>query len=172
MSHAQFPVFGAARLDNSSAASVILNHMVEYGKGELDRVFGAMADPTRRAMLAALSDKASTISELARPFPVSFSAISKHVLVLERAGLIRREVLGREHHLRLEAKPLRDAAAWLEHYREFWEVRLDALERHIVARRKRPKLSKGDESDSHGRKQTRGSKSDSRQPRRGVRRLD
>jgi DNA-binding transcriptional ArsR family regulator len=146
--------------------------MVEYSNGELDRVFAAMSDPTRRTMLAALSGKPSTISELARPFPVSFNAISKHVLVLERAGLIRREVLGREHHLRLEAKPLRDAAAWLEHYREFWEVRLDALERHIVARRKRLKLSKGDESGSHGRKQTRGSKNDSRQPRRGVRRLD
>ena len=68
---------------------------------------------------------------------MSLNAVSKHVKVLERAGLIRRDVIGREHYCHVEIEPLRRAAAWLEHYREFWEVRLDALARHVVAQRKR-----------------------------------
>lgn len=113
--------------------------MVEHQSPALDRVFAAVADPTRRAILTALSHRPATVTELARPFPVSLNAISKHVKVLERAGLIHREVIGREHHCRLEARPLRRATAWLEHYRGFWEMRLDALERHIATQRKRSK---------------------------------
>lgn len=106
--------------------------MVEYSSGgELDRVFSALADPTRRAILQALSRRPATINEIAQPFPVSLNAISKHVMVLERAGLVRREILGREHHCRIDTHPLRDANAWLEHYREFWEQRMDALQVYV-----------------------------------------
>jgi DNA-binding transcriptional ArsR family regulator len=111
--------------------------MVERENAALDRVFLAVADPTRRAILAALSHGPATVTKIARPFPVSLNAISKHVKTLERAGLIRREVIGREHYCSLRATPLRQARAWLDHYREFWEVRLDALERHLLGRRKR-----------------------------------
>ncbi len=109
----------------------------------LDRVFSAVADPTRRAILAALAQKPATVTEIAKPFPVSLNAISKHILVLERAGLIRREIVGREHHCRLDPEPLHKASAWLDHYRRFWEIRLDALERHIITRKKREKRSHG-----------------------------
>ncbi|MCU1273436.1 MAG: transcriptional regulator, ArsR family, partial [Bryobacterales bacterium] len=109
---------------------------VECHHAALDRVFAAVSDPTRRAILAALSDKPATITEIAAPFPVSLNAISKHIMVLERAGLIHREVSGREHRCRLRTEPLREASAWLDHYRRFWDVRLDALEHHILAKRK------------------------------------
>ncbi len=111
--------------------------MVEHSPEALDRVFAAVADPTRRAILAALTQGPATITEIARPFPVSLNAVSKHVLVLERAGLVRREIQGREHHCRLEPAPLRKASQWLEHYRQFWNVRLDALEHYILSNRKR-----------------------------------
>ena len=100
----------------------------------LDRVFAAVADPTRRAILARLAKGPATIGDLARPFPVSFNAVSKHVKVLEGAGLIRRRVVGRRHFCAVEPKALEDAAAWLAHYRAFWTVRLDALERHFLRR--------------------------------------
>lgn len=109
--------------------------MVEYHQ-DLDAVFAAVADPTRRAILAALVRKPATVTEIAEPFPVSLNAISKHLMVLERAGLIRRKVIGREHHCSIEPKPLRQAAAWFDHYRRFWEDRLDSLERHLAARQK------------------------------------
>ena len=96
----------------------------------------ALADPTRRGILAALSNKPATITEIAAPFPVSLNAISKHIMVLERAGLIHREVSGREHRCRLRPEPMREASVWLDHYRQFWDVRLDALEHHILAKRK------------------------------------
>src|SRR6516165_6622865 len=102
----------------------MINRMVEYQR-DLDAVFAAVADPTRRAILAALARKPATVTEIARPFPVSLNAISKHLMVLERAGLIRRRVVGREHHCSIEPKPLRNAAAWFDHYRMFWEERLD-----------------------------------------------
>jgi DNA-binding transcriptional ArsR family regulator len=94
----------------------------------LDRVYGAIADPTRRAIVAALADGEVRVGDLAARFPMTFNAVSKHVKVLERAGLVRRRIQGREHRLRLDPRPLREAAGWLEHYREFWNLRLDALE--------------------------------------------
>jgi DNA-binding transcriptional ArsR family regulator len=111
--------------------------MVEHQRATLDHVFAAVADPTRRAILAALSRKPATITQIARPFPVSLNAISKHIKILERAGLVRRTVVGREHYCHLEAQPLQRATAWLEHYRAFWGVRLAALERHVLATRTR-----------------------------------
>ena len=125
------------KLDGEAGATIYFNRMVEYGPNVLDQVFAAVADPTRRAILDVLARRPAKITEIARPFPVSLNAISKHIKTLERAGLIRREVVGREHYCHLEPRPLRRATAWLEHHRAFWEARLDALERHIVANRKR-----------------------------------
>jgi len=110
--------------------------MVEYVSRTLDRVFAAVADPTRRAILENLTQGPATVTEIARSFPVSLNAVSKHIMVLERAGLIRREIQGREHHCSLAVRPLREATAWLDHYREFWETRLDALEQHLAAKKK------------------------------------
>jgi len=106
--------------------------MVEYHPVALDRVFSAVSDPIRRAILESLAQKPATITEIATPFSVSLNAVSKHVMVLERAGLIRREILGREHRCWLEPQPLREATAWLAHYRHFWNVRLDALEKYVA----------------------------------------
>ena len=99
---------------------------------DLNRVYGAIADPTRRAILGMLGGREITVGTLADRFPISFNGVSKHVKVLEQAGLVRRRVSGREHWLRLRPAPLRDASRWLEHYREFWETRLDALEEFLV----------------------------------------
>jgi DNA-binding transcriptional ArsR family regulator len=114
-------------LTSAEASLTMFNLMVEHHGKQLDRVFSAIADPTRRAILQEIARKPSIITDLARSFPVSLNAVSKHVMVLERAGLVRREIKGRTHICRLEPRPLRDANLWLEQYREFWNVRLDAL---------------------------------------------
>jgi|SRR5262245_5307289 len=101
----------------------------------LDRVYGAIADPTRRAILDRLARGDANVGGLAGRFPISFNGVSKHVKVLERAGLVERTVYGREHRLRIVPAPLRRAAEWLEHYRTFWEARLDALEAMLAAER-------------------------------------
>jgi DNA-binding transcriptional ArsR family regulator len=96
----------------------------------LDATFAALADPTRRAILARLASGEASVKELAKPFSMSQPAISKHLRVLERAGLISRGRDAQRRPRRLEAKPLAEATAWLERYREFWEgnyQRLDAL---------------------------------------------
>ena len=98
----------------------------------LDRVYGAIADPTRRDMLGILANGEVNIGMLAQRFPISFNGVSKHVKVLEQAGLVRRTVRGREHWLRLRPAPLREASRWLEHYRQFWDARLQALEDFLV----------------------------------------
>ena len=98
----------------------------------LDQVYGAIADPTRRAILGLLAAGDENVGGLAGRFPMSFNAVSKHVKVLERAGLVRRRVRGREHMLRLQPGPLREASRWLEYYRTFWDARLDALEAMLV----------------------------------------
>jgi len=100
------------------------------GYGQLDATFAALADPTRRAILARLTLGEASVTELAQPFKMSQPAISKHLKVLERAGLISRDRDAQRRPRRLEAKPLADANAWLESYRQFWEgsfQRLDAL---------------------------------------------
>ena len=98
---------------------IIFNRLVEH---KLDDVYGAIADPTRRAILAMLANGEVNVGKVVDQFSISFNGVSKHVKVLERAGLIERTVVGREHRLRLNPKPLRDAAQWLDHYREFWEI--------------------------------------------------
>ena len=94
----------------------------------LDQVYDAIADPTRRAILGILAEGETNVGSLAERFPISLNGVSKHVKVLERAGLVERTILGREHRLRLNAEPLQEASKWLEHYRTFWNDRLSALE--------------------------------------------
>ena len=95
---------------------------------KLDDVFGALADPTRRAMLRSLAAGERNIGALAAPFRMSFAAASKHVRVLERAGLVRRQVKGRTHLCRLETRPLEGAHDWLGFYERFWNEQFDALD--------------------------------------------
>jgi DNA-binding transcriptional ArsR family regulator len=98
--------------------------------GRLDATFAALADPTRRAILARLASGEASVNELAQPFDMSQPAVSKHLKVLERAGLISRGLDAQRRPRKLEAKPLAEANEWLERYREFWEAsfgRLDAL---------------------------------------------
>lgn len=102
--------------------------MVELHADALSMVFRALGDPTRRAMLRRLSAGERTVGELAEPFQMSLAAASKHVKVLERAGLVRRTVRGRTHHCRLDAEGLAKAQRWLAFYQRFWTERLDALD--------------------------------------------
>ena len=100
----------------------------------LGRIFGALSDPTRRGILARLREGEATIGALAEPLPMSLAAVSKHVQVLERAGLLQREVRGREHLISLDAAPLREAADWALEYQNFWEERLDAPDQVLRTR--------------------------------------
>lgn len=102
--------------------------MVEHDSPRLDTIFHALSDATRRGMLASLALGEKSVGELAEPFAMSFAGASKHVKVLEEAGLIRREVRGRTHVCSLEPGPLASADQWLRHYERFWTGRLDALE--------------------------------------------
>jgi DNA-binding transcriptional ArsR family regulator len=104
----------------------------------LDQVYGAIADPTRRAILGILAEREMNVGSLAKRFPISLNGVSKHVKVLERAGLVERTVQGREHRLRLNPEPLREAAIWLEHYQRFWDDRLRALEAHLLKKDRKP----------------------------------
>jgi DNA-binding transcriptional ArsR family regulator len=101
--------------------------MVEQS-AHLDAVFHALSDPTRRAMLGHLAERERTIGELATPFSMSFAGASKHVRVLENAGLVTRTIRGRTHLCRLRAARLAEANAWLRRYERFWTDRLDMLE--------------------------------------------
>ena len=109
----------------------MLNHMVNYNQHRLDLVFGALAHPIRRGILARLSNGETTIAELARPFRVSAPAITRHMRILEEAGLLSRTKQGRAHRCRLEQKRMQEAEAWIEDHRKFWNQRLDALERYL-----------------------------------------
>ena len=103
--------------------------MVEFQQTQLDTVFHALGDATRRRMLGRLAQQGElTVGQLAEPFEMSLAAASKHVKALEAAGLIRREVRGRIHLCRLDAAPLSAAHDWLRHYERFWTTRLDRLE--------------------------------------------
>jgi DNA-binding transcriptional ArsR family regulator len=105
---------------------------METETDQLSLTFAALADPTRRSILARLAEDGEvTVNELAQPFPLSVQAVSKHLKVLERAGLISRGRVAQQRPSRLEGAPLRDVADWLERYRQIWEGRLDRLERHL-----------------------------------------
>jgi DNA-binding transcriptional ArsR family regulator len=102
--------------------------MVQQSRRSLDGVFAALSDPTRRAMLRRLAARERSIGELAEPFRMSFAAASKHVRVLERAGLVRRRIVGRTHICRIAPAPLAAAGEWLKFYERFWRGQLEGLE--------------------------------------------
>ncbi|WP_448003158.1 ArsR/SmtB family transcription factor [Agromyces bauzanensis] len=103
------------------------------GEYRLDTVLSAVADPTRRAILDRLRAGDARVTDLASAFPISLNSTSKHIKVLERAQLVHREVRGRDHVLSLRGEALGEAVAWMQQYREFWELRLEALEAFVLA---------------------------------------
>ncbi len=107
--------------------------MVNDSLEQLDAVFLALSHPTRRAILDRLAHGEASGTDLAQPFSISVPAISKHLRVLEHADLILHRKDGRTHRFRLAAGPLREAAAWLEHYRHFWEDQFDSLDTYLLA---------------------------------------
>jgi len=119
-------------------------------KDRLSTVLLAMGDPTRREILKKVSQGEPSVLEIAESFPISLPAISKHLKVLERAGLISRKREGRVHRFKLNARPMKDASEWIRNYEQFWQVQLDSLEAYLEKTRK--------EGKSHGKK-IRGKKS-------------
>ena len=111
--------------------------MVKYYPPALNRTFAALADPTRRRILEQLARGARCVTDLAKPHAMSLPAVSKHLRVLETAGLIRRKRYGRVHELRLDALPMKKAAQWIEEYRRFWEGSLDRLADYLEAENQR-----------------------------------
>jgi DNA-binding transcriptional ArsR family regulator len=109
----------------------------------LSTTYAALADPTRRAILARLAVGEATVGELAEPFTMSLPAVSKHLKVLERAGLIIRGRKAQWRPCRIEAGPLKDAAQWLEHYRRFWDDSFDRLEEYLE------ELQSGERKENH-----------------------
>lgn len=112
--------------------ALIINHMVKrrsvpLDRDRLDRTFAALADPTRRAIMNTLAGGPRTVGALAQPMPISLVAVSKHIGVLERAGLVSRTRQGRSHVCRLHPGALREASSWLESHQQFWTTQLDAL---------------------------------------------
>ena len=102
---------------------------------QLDTTFAALADPTRRAIIARLASGEASLSALAEPFDMSLTAVSKHVRVLNDAGIVVVEKRGRTRHCRLDPAPMKSASDWLEHYREFWMARFDALADYLSEER-------------------------------------
>jgi DNA-binding transcriptional ArsR family regulator len=105
--------------------------MVKCSTRTLDRTFAALADPTRRLILEHLAGGDRCVTDLAKPHRMSLPAVSKHLRVLENAGLIRRRRDGRVHQLKLEARPMKDALQWIEEYRRFWEGNFDRLDEYL-----------------------------------------
>ena len=127
--------------------------MVKYQSDPLSEVFAALADPTRRAILARLALGETTVGELAEPFEMSLPAVSKHLSVLEAAGLIEREKQGRLRRCHLNAAPMKDASDWISRYSEFWEARFESLARYLERSLEDDTPSKGDHD--HGPRQGR-----------------
>lgn len=106
-------------------------------KKDLDSIFNALADATRRSMLDRLRRGPLTVTELAEPYTMSLNGVSKHIKTLEKAGLVRRHIRGREHLCALDARNIEDAVQWMNHYSEFWTDRVNTLESYLVSKRKR-----------------------------------
>ena len=125
--------------------------MVKYQSDGLNEIFGALADPTRRAILARLALGETSVGELAEPFEMSLPAVSKHLNVLETAGLVQREKQGRVRRCQLDGRPLEAAAGWIEDYRRFWESQFDSLARYLEETQTQPpkggKQDGGDKRD-------------------------
>jgi DNA-binding transcriptional ArsR family regulator len=118
--------------------------MVKHKRDALSKVLLAMGDPTRREILKKVSRGEPSVLEIAESFPISLPAISKHLKVLERAGLISRKREGRVHRFKLDARPMRDASEWIRNYERFWQVKLDSLGAYLE--------KTGKEGKSHGKK--------------------
>lgn len=116
----------------------------------LSAIFAALADPTRRAILARLSEGDATVNELAEPFAISLPAISRHLKVLENAGLISRSRQAQWRSSSLQAEPLREATAWMERYREFWDVNLNRLDAHLQRLQHQPESEKPQSPQQRG----------------------
>ncbi len=140
---------GIAWFENFSlpinAGGRIVNEMVNYSPNSLDSVFGALSDPTRRHILELLAKAECRVTDLASRFSISLPAISRHLRVLEEAGLIARQRDGRIHRMRLEAQRMKEASAWIEQYRRFWEDQLSSLatylEQHPEQKPEEPKTT-------------------------------
>ena len=124
--------------------------MVNHQSSRLDRVFLALGDPTRRAILARLAAGEATVGELAKPFSISGPAVSKHLKVLQRAGLIARGRAAQWRPCRLEAGPLKGALDWLGHYRRFWDASFDRLDVYLREAQRQP--GRQPRGKPHGRK--------------------
>jgi DNA-binding transcriptional ArsR family regulator len=122
--------------------------MVNYQQASLDAVFGALADPTRRAMIARLTQGSATVGELGAPFPLTPPAVTKHLDVLEGAGLIVRRKVGRERHCTLARQRLQEAEDWIAEMRRFWDAQLDSFVRYLESADDDGKGERG-----HGRRQ-------------------
>lgn len=117
------------------------NHSTNTASDQLDAAFIAMADTTRRSILARLATGDARVTEIAEDFPLSLNAVSKHIKILERSELVRRTVKGREHVLSLNADAMINAAEWMDYYRKFWEANLDSLE--VFIKNQRESAEKG-----------------------------
>jgi DNA-binding transcriptional ArsR family regulator len=106
--------------------------MVEHSPASLDRVFKALGDSTRRRILGSLDSRERSVSELAEPLDMTLAAVLKHVVVLERAGLVQRQKRGRTHYCRLDPRPLAVASQWLEVYRRLWNEQFDKLDAFLA----------------------------------------
>jgi DNA-binding transcriptional ArsR family regulator len=113
--------------------------MVKYMHDRLSATFSALADPTRRAILARLASGETSVTELAKPFEMTLPAVTKHLKVLQRAGLIKQGRRAQWRPCRLEAAPLRDASNWIGQYRRFWEGNLDRLDGYLKELQTKPK---------------------------------
>jgi len=109
----------------------MVNNDIPHDSAQLNLIFSALSDPTRRAMLLKLADKEHSIADLSAPFNISKSAVTKHIKVLEKAGLLRRTIDGRVHHCRLAIDPLHAASEWMTFYQKFWHTKLDALDSYL-----------------------------------------
>lgn len=105
--------------------------MVNYTEKELNTIFSALSDPTRRAMLSRLADVDMSVAELSRPFSITKPAITKHLKVLENAGLLNRTIEGRVHRCRIKPEPLQAVSKWVSFYERFWNKKLDALDMYL-----------------------------------------
>jgi DNA-binding transcriptional ArsR family regulator len=115
----------------------MLNHMVQYRTNQFDRVAAAISDPTRRAIIEKLARGPARISDVAQPFPMSLTGFCKHVRVLEGAGLVRRTRRGRNNTIELSPEPMRAVTRWILKYEEFWNARLDRLEKFFATNKEK-----------------------------------
>lgn len=109
----------------------MVNYNISQDSAQLDLIFSALSDSTRRAMLLKLADKEQSIADLSAPFNISKSAVTKHVKVLEKAGLLQRTIEGRVHNCRLAVDPLHTASDWMAFYQKFWNNKLDSLDSYF-----------------------------------------